>query len=360
MRLRSLSAVVTLIASLAWPFTASAFDQLHLPAEREPVAPLVIHAALDLPYVRPLLEDFHRRNPQYDITYRNFATLELDERFLAAPDEADLMISSAMPWQYRLANDGYAQAVDTPVTRRWPAEAKWRQELFAFSFEPVIMVVNRAVIERYGPVDSHADLLDLLRRHGDELRGKVVTYDPVASGAGYTYAIEESRLSPQYWDLIAALGHADAALVNTTGAMMEGLKDGRYLIGYNLLGSYVRQDIDAHPDLEWRIPDDYALVIQRLAFVPRQAPHPINAKHFLDYLLSVNGQGILAKEGHLGALHPELDGPGTANALYRLRPEGLRPTPLGPGLLTTLDDLKRRALLSRWQREFSGPQTLFP
>lgn len=33
-------------------------------------------------------------------------------------------------------------------------------------------------------------------------------------------------------------------------------------------------------------------------------------------------------------------------------PDGLRPIPLSPGLLATLDELKRTALLARWQREF--------
>ncbi|WP_372610949.1 hypothetical protein [Halomonas sp.] len=33
--------------------------------------------------------------------------------------------------------------------------------------------------------------------------------------------------------------------------------------------------------------------------------------------------------------------------------EGLRPIALGPSLLATLDDLKRQALLNRWQREYA-------
>ena len=34
------------------------------------------------------------------------------------------------------------------------------------------------------------------------------------------------------------------------------------------------------------IPDDYALVMQRLALIPKRAPHPETARRFLDYLLS--------------------------------------------------------------------------
>lgn len=334
--------------------TVGAMNELRLPATAQPASPLVIHAAFDVPYVRPLLEDFQRRYPEYQIIYRNLSTLALPERFLNAPDEPDVMMSSAMPWQYRLVNDGHAQPVTTPNAEAWPSWAKWRQELFAFTFEPIVMVINREVEKRFGPVNSHADLLRLISRHHQALCGRIVTYDPVTSGAGYTYAIEESQLSPRYWDLVAALGDANTHLVGTTGEMLEGLRDRRFLIGYNLLGSYVRQSVEHDPQLRWVIPDDYALVIQRLVFVPRRAPHPAAARLFVDYLLSVEGQRILSNAGSVAALHPQLDGPGTATDMRRRYAEGLRPTPLGPALLAPLDDLKRRAMLGRWQREFFG------
>ncbi|MDX1464890.1 MAG: ABC transporter substrate-binding protein [Halomonas sp.] len=340
---------------LALPTTLQATQSLRYPAvpEGDAAYPLVIHGALDLPQVRPLLDAFHRDHPQFAIHYRNLSTLALHERFLGAPAEADVLISSAMPWQYRLANDGQAQLLDTPAARRWPAWARWRSELFAVTFEPIVMVVNEAIIERFGEVRSHADLLTLLERRDETLRGRVVTYDPAISGAGYTYAIEESRLSPRYWELVAALGEAEAALAETTGEMLEGLIEGRYLVGYNLLGSYARERLADHPQLRIVLPEDYTLVTQRLALVPRLAPHPEAARRFLDYLIGERGQEVLARDTPLGAIHPSLEGPGTAAALRRQLGEALRPIPLGPGLLATLDDLKREALLTRWQREFT-------
>lgn len=355
MTLRRLARLASLATLCLLPVVVHAEQTLHLPAEGSagPIRPLVIHAALDLPVARPLLEDFHRRHPQIDLTYRNLTTLALHERFLAAPDEADVLISSAMPWQYRLANEGHARALESPAARRWPAWARWRRELFAITFEPIVMVVNEAVIARFGEVRGHADLLALLERHAEALQGRVVTYDPATSGAGYTYAIEESRLSPRYWDLVAALGQAEADLVATTGEMLEGLIEGRYLVGYNLLGSYARDRLADQPQLRIVVPEDYALVTQRLALIPRQAPHPAAAERFLDYLIGETGQAVLARETPLGAIHPVLEGPGTATSLRQERGEALRPIALGPGLLATLDELKREALLTRWQREFT-------
>lgn len=354
--LRRLS--IALLLAL-WSLAASGEETLHIPAASDagPTLPLVIHAALDLPQARPLLEDFHRRHPRVALTYRNLTTLALHERFLEAPDAADVVLSSAMPWQYRLANDGHAQPLDSEAARAWPAWARWRHELFAFTFEPIVMVVHRDFTERFGKLTSHGDLLEHLTAYPRALAGRVVTYDPQRSGAGYTYAIEESRLSPRYWDLVAALGQARTALADTTGEMLAGLKEGRYLVGYNLLGSYVRDAVADHPDLSIVMPEDYALVTQRLAFIPRQAPHPEAARLFLDYLLGETGQRAIAERTQLGALHPALDGPGTAAALRESLGDALRPISLGPGLLATLDTLKREALLTRWQREFGreGP-----
>lgn len=315
---------------------------------------LRVHGALDSPLFAPLLEDFHRRHPDIELTYRNLTTLELHRGVVDGSSEAnaDVVMSSAMPWQYQLANHGYAQPLDSQAARAWPQWARWRQELFGITFEPVVIVYRREFAERHGAITSHAELLRLLERERQALRGRVVTYDPARSGAGYTYAVEESRLSPRYWELVAALGGVEAKLAGTTREMLDGLADGRYLIGYNLLGSYARDFVREHPQLEVVIPSDYALVMQRLAFVSRAAKNPEPARRFLDYLLSEPGQRVISEHTPLGAVHPALDGPGSANGLRARLGEALRPIRLGPGLLATLDDLKREALLARWTREF--------
>nr|WP_223287299.1 hypothetical protein [Halomonas elongata] len=104
-----------LLFALLLPLTATA-QVVHYPAASgtERPEPLIVQGALDVANVRPLLDDFHRRHPHVELTYRNLDTLPLYRRFLASPDEADVLISSAMPWQYRLVNDGHARSLDTP------------------------------------------------------------------------------------------------------------------------------------------------------------------------------------------------------------------------------------------------------
>ncbi|MGC3874295.1 ABC transporter substrate-binding protein [Halomonas sp. GXIMD04776] len=329
---------------------------LHYPAqpERTDAPRLLIHGALDPPLIAPVLEDFHRRQPHIDLTYRNLTTLEIHRAFLADEGEknADVVMSSAMPWQYQLANHGYARALDDKAAREWPRWARWRRELFGITFEPVVIVYRRELVEHFGKVANHGDLLRLLEDERDALRGRVVTYDPAQSGAGYTYAVEEARLSPRYWELVTALGGVRADLVGTTGEMLKGLASGRYLIGYNLLGSYAQDFTRTHPELEIVVPNDYALIMQRLVFLSRSANNPAAGQRFIGYLLSETGQGVIGQNTPLGTVHPAFEGPGSAVALRERLGEALRPIRLGPGLLATLDHLKREALLDRWEREF--------
>lgn len=88
--------------------------------------------------------------------------------------------------------------------------------------------------------------------------------------------------------------------------------------------------------------------------VPKNAPHPELAKLFLDFLLSEQGQRILAERTGLYAIHPDLNGRGSAAQLQSAAGINLRPIQVGPGLLVYLDQLKRRKFLSRWNRMLQG------
>ncbi|MCP1366432.1 extracellular solute-binding protein, partial [Halomonas sp. BBD48] len=187
-RLLTLSVALGLVFALQQ--TVLAAQLLHYPAQpgATDVSQLDISGALDTPLIAPVLEDFHRRNPDIALTYRNLTTLEVYRTFIAGNEnpQADVVMSSAMPWQYQLANNGYARSLDLANAERWPAWARWRQELFGITFEPVVIVYRKALAERYGDIGSHAELLSLLEREREALRGRVVTYDPARSGAGYT------------------------------------------------------------------------------------------------------------------------------------------------------------------------------
>ncbi|AVV34742.1 ABC transporter substrate-binding protein [Halomonas sp. SF2003] len=344
------------------PVTAPAPD-----SDASLAADLTIHAALDLPEIRPLLLRYSRQHPERVLHYVNRSALGLEAQYLQAPltPQADLMISSAMGLQYRLANQGHALALEAPNLAAWPANSRWRNELYAMSFEPIVMVARRDALKRLADLDglrnprdvlrSHRDFWHLLETRREQLRGRIISYDPRRSGSGFTYAVSDARQSPRYWTLVRAMGQADARLVSTTGAMLEALASGEVDIAYNLVGPYAVTFARAHPELVVIVPEDYVLIQRRLAFVPQQAPHPEAGEAFLDWWLSLQGQQAVASDSQLGALHPEVRGEGSAQHMREQLGDALRPIEIGPGLLATLDRLKQASFLSRWVLEFEAP-----
>lgn len=312
---------------------------------------LIIEAALDRQIVEPVLAAFAAENPQIDLDYRDRSTLEVDRRARDPESPPDVVISSAMPWQLALSNDGMAQPLDAPEANQWPAWAKWRNEVFGFTFEPVVMAYRLELASHMPPPETHRDLLDLLTHYRQWLDGRVVSYSPRESGVGYTLFQQDARYTPRAWDLIAAMGAANVDFEATTQRMLEGLSDGRYWLGYNLLGSYAMVWAQSHPDIIVQVPNDYSLVMMRMAFVHRDAPHPAAAKRFVSFLLSQRGQHILAGQTPLFSVRDDVVGPYTAQRLRDQVGDHLYPIPINATLLAFVDPLRRQAFLRRWDRE---------
>lgn len=313
--------------------------------------PLQVEAALDRQVVAPLLEAFERAHPEIELVYHDKSTLEVDRRVRQASPVPDVVISSAMPWQMARVNEGLAQPLNSGVARNWPEWAKWRNEVFGFTFEPIVTVYRLNLAKHMMPPTTHATLNTILRSHRELLRGRVTTYSPSGSGIGYTLFQQDARYSPRFWDLVAAMGAAGVSLENSTQAMLDGLTDGTYWVGYNLLGSYAMHWARNHPDLIVQIPQDYALVMMRMAFIHRDAPHAAAARTFMNFLLSFEGQQILAGSTPLFSVLPDVTGPYTAQRLRDQVGDNLYPIPINAGLLAFVDPMRRAAFMNRWNRE---------
>ncbi len=322
-------------------------------ASAQTATPLVVEAALDREVVTPLLEAFRAAHPEIALEFRDRSTLEVDDLVASADPPPDVVISSAMPWQMARVNEGYARRLDSAEARDWPAWAKWRDEVFGFTFEPIVMAYRLDLSRRMLPPTTHADLHTLLTTEREALTGRVTTYSPLGSGVGYTLFQQDARYTPRFWDLVAGMGRVDAQLENSTRAMLEGLSEGRYSLGYNLLGSYAMVWAQEHPEVIVQVPQDYALVLMRMAFVHRDAPHPEAAETFVDFLLSHAGQRVLSAETPLFSVRPDVIGPYTAARLRDQVGERLYPIPLNASLLAFVDPQRRDAFLARWRREFT-------
>lgn len=348
---RSVAAAATglLLAGLA---AAQAGADLHAAAANE--GRVVIYAATDERIAQPLIEDFERRYPGVRVEYEDMNSGALYRRFLDEArhgGRADVLWSSAMDLQVKLVNDGYAQPHRSSETAALPGWAVWKNEAFGTSFEPIAIAYNRQLLPPDAVPQTHAELLRLLAQRPDALHGRIATYDPTGSGLGFMLHTQDVLANPVvFWRLAEAFGATGTTALASTAAMLDRIAAGDALIGYNVLGSYAMLRAASDPAIGVVLPRDYTLVLSRVAFIARDARHPNAARLWLNYLLSRRGQQLLAQSPGFFSVRDDVPGDAAAAELRSQLGGALRPIPIGPGLMTYLDQVKRRDFLRQWER----------
>ena len=142
---------------------------------------LVVYSSLDEPLARPMIKGFQKANPDVAVRYEEMLTGEVYDRVVKETDAgrktADFAFSSAMDLQVKLSNDGYAQRSDLPMSDRWPQWANWRNTAYALTFEPAVFVYHKPSFRDEKPPASRAGFVDYLNRHGNDIYGRIGTYD---------------------------------------------------------------------------------------------------------------------------------------------------------------------------------------
>ncbi|OCW59225.1 ABC transporter substrate-binding protein [Hoeflea olei] len=318
---------------------------------------LVIASVTDLDFMRPLIAAFQELRPGVSLTYIEDTSNNLDAIVSRACDEgrflADLVISSSIAQQVRLVNSGCAREIDSPVLATLPSWAQWRGELIGLTYEPAVMVYNKAALAKDGPPHSRFDLIDLMRQSG-ELNTRIATYDIEDSGLGYLFAFQDSSEASTWGRLIEGFGRNSVATFCCSSEIIDRVADGRAYIGYNVLGSYARSRAARDDRIGVVLPTDYTLVLARAGYIPREARNAEAARAFLELVLSPRGRAILDGDTHL--LTP-LSGPDALNRMTDSDGEApaLRPIPLSPALLVSLDRAKRARFLTQWRKSVTPP-----
>jgi len=311
---------------------------------------LLVYSATDTPAMQPLVEAFEARNPGLDVEYVEFQTVALYRAMLDLEParRPDVVISSAMDLQVDLVNRGLARRINLATDIAPPSWAVWRSELFGFTFEPAVVVYDKRAIKKDELPASHRELASFVRGNEDRFRGRIGSYNIRQSGIGYLYATQDSLQGPQALRLFEVLGRAGLRTFCCTSDMVEATSRGDLALVFNAIGSYAAELAAASPHLGLHFFDDYNLVMTRTAFVPQAAGNPALAAQFIRFLLSADGQRIISDQTPLIPLLPVRDpGPAVEREILNRRGTFL-PIRLTPGLLTFLDDLKRRDFLSAW------------
>ncbi|MCG5478526.1 ABC transporter substrate-binding protein [Sinorhizobium alkalisoli] len=338
------------------PSAAAAIEgqRAFFPSSGKETERLTIHAATDLEAMRPLIRDFQELRPGVAVDFVDYVTNDLFRQAVDAcagkSRSADILLSSSVDQLVRLANDGCAEAHTSYETSAAPAWANWRDEIFGFTFEPVVFVYDRRALPAEEVPRSHEELADLLRRKPEEYRNRIGTYDIEASGVGYLLAFNDSRQAPTtYGRLIESLSRTKTVIRCCNNEVLGEIAAGNVHLAYNVLGSYAYAAAKANPDLGIVVPGDYTLVLSRGAMIPSNARKPALGKQFLDYLLSPRGRAVARDNSFFfsetGPLPAGVDGPAS------LMESGIaRPIRIGPALLAAQDEIQRRSFIEDWKR----------
>ncbi len=320
---------------------------------------LQVYGSTDAWLVEPVFQAFADQRPNLAISYTELSTLDLNARVVSesqAGRTADLVWSSAMGLQIKLVNDGFTQRVLLERQDALPDWAHWRQEAFALSLEPVVTVYHKPDFAEVNSLPTNRfALADTLKARTD-LLGRVATYDIERSGLGYLLIASDDRRSPATWPLIDALAAAQARLQSSSSAMIRAVADGRLALAYNVLGSYAAVVADEKEALGILYPQDYTLVISRLAVVPREAQRPDLSVELLNFLLSGAGQALLTQRSHF---LPVVGSNGQSSEILLkslAKRTNWEPIRVGPALLSYLDQSKKESLIRQWRKTLQGPR----
>lgn len=317
---------------------------------------LTIASPTDTPLFAELAHGFQSAHPDITIVYHEIGTTQLFDAIVARRlPETDVVISTAVDLQVRLANDGFAMPYASPYLAGLPAWAEWRSEVFGFTFEPAVIVYNSESFSAATVPHSRSELLSLLESDPARWYGRIGTYDISSSSAGYLLAMQDELMSSNFWGLASAMGRAGVRLRPTSAEIIDDIEHGRLDLGYNVLGSYALPREASGHNLGVVVPQDYVLVLGRAALIARSAPHPDLARAFIDWLLSPAGQAVAANNAGFGALRDGTPGPWTAASVLARSRGLIQPIALGPSLLVGLDQQRRARFVQNWLRMVNAP-----
>ena len=150
------------------------------------------------------------------------------------------------------------------------------------------------------PVEAWAELLT------EENRGKIAVPSPLYSGAAlnHLHALINSDIG---WEFYEALNDLDIVPEGGNGPATKAVASGMAKYAILVDANALRAKADGSP-IDYIAPKDGVSFITEPAAIMATTEHPDEAKLFIDFLLSSEGQKLVAEQGNLPIL-PGVAGP---------------------------------------------------
>ena len=236
---------------------------------------MVIYSSLDVNFVQNIIKEFQQTMPNIEIEYHDLQTFDIYDKVVTESANqqvtADFVFSSAMDLQVKLANDGYARNLPVSIAANLPTFSKWRQMVFGLTNEPAVLVYNKDWFKDKTVPKTHDEITEFLMQNSQEIFGRVATYDIERSGLGLFFLAQDQKYNNNVWPLVSAMGQAGVRLYTNSSAILQRVADGKFIMGYNILGSYAETYAKTNPGIGIIMPEDYTIITSRIGLVPRYA-----------------------------------------------------------------------------------------
>jgi iron(III) transport system substrate-binding protein len=261
--------------------------------------PLVVYS----PHGRDLLtlmeKSFEAKNPNVDVRWLDMGSQEVYDRVRseAANPQADVWYGGPQQIFVRGAEDGLL----APYRPQWagavPETSRGPQDLYFASYRtaPVLVYNTQAVKREEAPADWDG-LLD------PKWKGKILIRDPLASGTMRTLfgmilaqSVQETGNPERGWDWLRRFDAQTKEYVQNPALLMEKLNRREGLITVWELTDMLWQAKRGAP-LGYRFAASGAPVIDDSLGLVKGARHPEEAKAFIEFVGSIEGQELAARD----------------------------------------------------------------
>ncbi len=167
-----------------------------------------------------------------------------------------------------------------------PADDLWTP----FSSLPIVLIYNTKLVSP-GELTGWADLLD------PRWRGKIALADPTVSGSSYTGVLTLlSCLPGDDWDVLRAMvDNLDGTILADSGDVVDRVAAGSLFVGVTLEETALKR-LALGADIALVYPAEGTSAVPDGSALVSGAPHPDNAKAFLEFVQSQDVQELVVSQ----------------------------------------------------------------
>ncbi len=365
---------IAMAATLVLGGSATAFAQDQVPAgypaeysqiiEAAKAEPdLIFYSSIASDQVQPLLDAFKAKYPWTNVQYLEQSAYGVIERYLnevgTGTPTASLLFTAAPDAWLKLVARGDVVDYLSPEAASLPPSESPSPGLYAAGGDPLIFIWNKLLLPPELVPTGLADLVAKVAANPDVFNNKITTYGADQTGFGYSvhFALAKKH-GDQIWDWYRTLGPV-SKFERSVGTMIERVQSGEYVLGYGVAAQTpwtMIQDPAIAEIMGVGYFDDGNPLGVRGAAVMKAGASQNQAKLFLDFLLSREGQIAYATKGKLPArldvTREDIGGGHTLASFLDLigGPENALIIGYDPDMLTGYDDF-----IAKW-KEANGVQ----